>query len=93
MGQKYRKQEETIRNNLKQYDLEDKFLDVLVADFSTTYIKNTLKFDSIVTDPPYVNNWMKIKIKIYFLICFKLKRESEKKLRKSAVKTINQKKM
>lgn len=54
MGQKYRKKEESIRNNLKQYGFEAKYLDVLIADFSTTYIRNELKFDAIITDPPYV---------------------------------------
>ncbi len=54
MGQKYRKQEETIRNNLKQYGLESRFLDVLISDFSKKYIRDEFKFDAIVTDPPYV---------------------------------------
>ena len=53
MGQKYRKKEESIRNNLKQYGLEDKFLDVLVGDFSTSYLKDSILFDAIITDPPY----------------------------------------
>jgi tRNA (guanine10-N2)-methyltransferase len=52
-GQKYRKKEETIYNNLKQYGLEKKFLDILVADFSTKYIRESFKFDAIITDPPY----------------------------------------
>jgi len=52
-GQKYRKKEETIYNNLKQYGLEKKFLDILVADFSTKYIREDFKFDAIITDPPY----------------------------------------
>jgi tRNA (guanine10-N2)-methyltransferase len=38
---------------LKQYELEDKFVDILVADFSTKYLKNNFKFDAIITDPPY----------------------------------------
>lgn len=53
MGQKYRKKDETIRNNLKQYGLENKFLDIMVADFSVKYIKEDFKFDCIITDPPY----------------------------------------
>jgi len=52
-GQKYRSKNENIRNNLKQYGLEDYFLDILVADFSTPYIKCGYKFDAIITDPPY----------------------------------------
>lgn len=38
---------------MKQYGLEGKFLDVLVADFSKEYIKENQKFDAIITDPPY----------------------------------------
>lgn len=38
---------------MKQYGLEGKFLDVLVADFSKKYIKENQKFDAIITDPPY----------------------------------------
>jgi tRNA (guanine10-N2)-methyltransferase len=53
MGQKYRRQDQTIRNNLKQYGLDDKFIDILVADFSTKYMKDCFKFDIIITDPPY----------------------------------------
>ena len=52
-GQKYRAKHETIHNNLKQYGLADKFVDILVADFSTGYIRSDFKFDAIVTDPPY----------------------------------------
>ncbi len=52
-GQKYRSKNENIRNNLKQYGLEDFFLDILVADFSSPYIKAGYKFDAIITDPPY----------------------------------------
>ena len=52
-GQKFRKKEETIRNNLKQYELQDKFIDILVADFSTKYLKKDFEFDAIITDPPY----------------------------------------
>ena len=52
-GQKYRCKNETIRNNLKQYGLEDKFVDILVADFSQTYARKSFRFDAIVTDPPY----------------------------------------
>jgi tRNA (guanine10-N2)-methyltransferase len=67
MGQKYRKQSETIRNNLKQYDLENKYLDVLIADFSTSYIRNDFKFDAIITDPPYVSKSLK---KSFFYLIF-----------------------
>ncbi|CAF1029949.1 unnamed protein product [Brachionus calyciflorus] len=53
MGQKYRRKDETIRNNLKQYGFESKYLDILAADFSSKYIRDNFKFDAIITDPPY----------------------------------------
>lgn len=53
MGQKYRKKDENIRNNLKQYGLESKYIDILAADFSSQYIKKNFIFDAIITDPPY----------------------------------------
>jgi tRNA (guanine10-N2)-methyltransferase len=53
MGQKYRSKNESIRNNLRQYGLENKFLDIMVADFSTKYVRESFKFDAIITDPPY----------------------------------------
>lgn len=52
-GQKYRRKDQTIRNNLKQYGLESAFVDILVADFSRQYVRDDLEFDCIVTDPPY----------------------------------------
>lgn len=52
-GQKYRNKDESIRNNLKQYGLEDYFIDIFVADFSTKYLKDSFKYDAIITDPPY----------------------------------------
>ncbi|CAK1543802.1 unnamed protein product [Leptosia nina] len=53
VGQKVRKKEESIRGNLKQYGIESKYLDVLVSDFSLPMWKESLKFDAIITDPPY----------------------------------------
>ena len=53
MGQKYRSKSETILANLKQYNLHDKYIDVLIADFSTRYMRDSFKFDAIITDPPY----------------------------------------
>jgi tRNA G10 N-methylase Trm11 len=53
VGQKYRSKSETIMANLKQYGLEKYYVDVLIADFSTQYLRASFKFDAIVTDPPY----------------------------------------
>lgn len=35
---------------MRQYDLEHKYLDVLVNDFSVSFWKDDFQFDSIVTD-------------------------------------------
>jgi tRNA (guanine10-N2)-methyltransferase len=53
MGQKYRSKSETIPANLKQYKLDQFYVDVLIADFSTKYMREDFKVDAIVTDPPY----------------------------------------
>ena len=52
-GQKYRKKCQTIQSNLKQYGLEDRYVDILAADFSTSYLRKNYKFDAIISDPPY----------------------------------------
>ncbi len=52
-GQKYRKRSQTIHSNLKQYGLDNKYLDIFVADFSTDYLNESFKFDAIICDPPY----------------------------------------
>ena len=49
-NQKYRKEEESIFNNLKQYNLERKYIDVIVADSSSNYIHENFLFDAIITD-------------------------------------------
>ncbi|CAD5114660.1 DgyrCDS3710 [Dimorphilus gyrociliatus] len=54
-GQKWRDRDETVRGNLKQYGLDNRYFDVLIADTSKQAmwnIKDTM-FDAIVTDPPY----------------------------------------
>ncbi|KAJ0177612.1 hypothetical protein K1T71_006485 [Dendrolimus kikuchii] len=53
VGQKVRTKEESIRANMKQYGIESKYLDVLVSDFSLPLWRDDLKFDAIITDPPY----------------------------------------
>lgn len=35
---------------MQQYDLEGRYLDVLVNDFATPFWKTDIKFDSIITD-------------------------------------------
>ena len=50
-----KRENESILSNLKQYNLESKYIDVIVADASKSlwHQSNTLKFDAIITDPPY----------------------------------------
>ncbi|KAK6959759.1 tRNA (guanine(10)-N2)-methyltransferase [Biomphalaria glabrata] len=52
-NQKARSVEESVYNNLKQYGLETKYLDILVADASQDMWREACKFDAIITDPPY----------------------------------------
>ncbi|BFZ11293.1 hypothetical protein BsWGS_14331 [Bradybaena similaris] len=52
--QKTRSQDESVQNNLRQYGLENKYIDVLVADASLQKMwRDGWKFDAIITDPPY----------------------------------------
>ncbi|XP_017847458.1 tRNA (guanine(10)-N2)-methyltransferase homolog isoform X2 [Drosophila busckii] len=53
ISQKVRDKDESIRANLKQYGCEQRYMDVLVADFSNPLWHNRISFDSIITDPPY----------------------------------------
>ncbi|XP_058467053.1 tRNA (guanine(10)-N2)-methyltransferase homolog [Malaya genurostris] len=52
-NQKVRASDESIYANLKQYGCESLYVDVLVSDFSRSVWNDRLKFDSIITDPPY----------------------------------------
>jgi len=45
--------DEDIMKNMKQYNLVDRYLDVLVSDTSRPVWSSKLRFDSILTDPPY----------------------------------------
>ncbi|EDW34634.1 GL21470 [Drosophila persimilis] len=53
ISQRVRERDESIRANLKQYGCADRYMDVLVADFSNPLWHPRLLFDSIITDPPY----------------------------------------
>lgn len=52
-GVKQRDIDENNRSNFKQYGIEDKYLDVIIADSSLPLIRDSVKFDCIITDPPY----------------------------------------
>lgn len=51
--QKVREKDESIRANLKQYGLEQFYMDVLVSDFSKSVWSENLMFNSIITDRNY----------------------------------------
>ncbi|KAH8295195.1 hypothetical protein KR018_008456 [Drosophila ironensis] len=53
ISQKIRDKDESIRANLKQYGFSDRYMDVVVADFSNSLWHPRISFDSIITDPPY----------------------------------------
>ncbi|XP_032598263.1 tRNA (guanine(10)-N2)-methyltransferase homolog isoform X2 [Drosophila grimshawi] len=50
ISQKVRDKDESIRANLKQYGCADRYMDVLVADFSNPLWQTRIAFDSIITD-------------------------------------------
>uniref|UniRef100_A0A5S6R2U9 tRNA (guanine(10)-N(2))-methyltransferase TRMT11 n=1 Tax=Trichuris muris TaxID=70415 RepID=A0A5S6R2U9_TRIMR len=45
--------DECVRRNFEQYNLHSRYLDVIVADSRVLTFQPHLRFDSIVTDPPY----------------------------------------
>ncbi|KAJ8974635.1 hypothetical protein NQ317_019869 [Molorchus minor] len=51
--QKVRDKNESIRSNMQQYNLEHRYLDVLVNDFAVPFWRDDIQFDAIITDPPY----------------------------------------
>ncbi|XP_077156245.1 tRNA (guanine(10)-N(2))-methyltransferase TRMT11 isoform X5 [Paroedura picta] len=52
-NQKWRGPDENIRANLRQYGLENYYLDILVSDASKPIWRKGMQFDAIITDPPY----------------------------------------
>eukprot|EP00298_Acanthocystis_sp_HF-20_P028891 c7746_g1_i1.p1 GENE.c7746_g1_i1~~c7746_g1_i1.p1 ORF type:complete len:429 (+),score=144.24 c7746_g1_i1:35-1321(+) len=42
-----------IASNFKQYNISDKFLDTCLMDVSQYAYRSNIRFDAIVTDPPY----------------------------------------
>lgn len=48
--QKVRAADESIRANMKQYNLQHLYLDVFVGDFANYPLKENLTFDSIICD-------------------------------------------
>lgn len=52
-SEKKRKEGEGVRANLRQYDLENQYIDVMVSDISRQPMRPGFHVDSIITDPPY----------------------------------------
>lgn len=52
-GQKVREKGESVRANLAQYNLEDKYLDVMVSDITLSPLRLDFTINSIISDPPY----------------------------------------
>ena len=50
---KQREENETIFENLKQYSLQDKYIDVVAGDSSNMSFHEKLVLDAIICDPPY----------------------------------------
>ncbi|GLG92298.1 tRNA (Guanine(10)-N2)-methyltransferase-like protein [Gryllus bimaculatus] len=50
---KQREKDESVRTNMKQYGIENRYLDVLVADSSLPLWHSAMRLDAIITDPPY----------------------------------------
>lgn len=51
--QKVREPDESIKNNLIQYNLGHLYIDVFVADFSNCPLSSEIVFDCIITDREY----------------------------------------
>lgn len=53
IGQKKREPGESVRANFSQYDLLDRYLDVMVSDITRCPLRRELELDAIISDPPY----------------------------------------
>jgi tRNA (guanine10-N2)-methyltransferase len=55
-GVKTRDTDESVLSNLRQYNLQNQYIDVVIADSSQPFWRTsapTLQLDAIITDPPY----------------------------------------
>lgn len=53
VGEKVRGEDESMIANFEQYGLTSSYGDVIACDFSKSPWRQDLKFDCIITDPPY----------------------------------------
>lgn len=51
--QKTREDDESVKANMEQYNLSHRYIDVLVNDFASPFWRDDVRFDCIITDPPY----------------------------------------
>lgn len=63
--QKVREIDERVRANLEQYGCGDRYIDVIISDFSNPLWREGVVFDSIITDRKYVSRVSKLSIAIY----------------------------
>lgn len=68
--QKVRDKDESIIANLKQYNCANRYMDVVVADFSNPIWSDRIKFDSIITDRNYNICYKYVKNRISYIIYF-----------------------
>lgn len=61
-GQTKRADDEGVLANLAQYDLQNRYVDVIVGDSSLPFWRSGAIFDAIITDPPYGIREASIKI-------------------------------
>lgn len=52
--QKVRAKDESIKANMVQYNLQQLYIDIFVADFSNCPLTDAICFDSIITDREYL---------------------------------------
>ena len=53
VGQKRRAEDESMLANFEQYGLADRYLGVMVSDFSISPLLVQPWLDCVITDPPY----------------------------------------
>ncbi|XP_055328397.1 tRNA (guanine(10)-N2)-methyltransferase homolog isoform X2 [Paramacrobiotus metropolitanus] len=49
----WRNRDESVLSNFKQYQLESHYIDVLVSDATKNVLREDIKFDAVIADPPY----------------------------------------
>lgn len=52
-GQKRRDEGENVRANMLQYDLSNRYLDIMVSDITRSPLHDAFKIDAVISDPPY----------------------------------------